>query len=176
DLSWSPGNYILYQHSDEQNYQILDPQTGYERPLVVTNNSDSYMIHARSSPDGKNVVVPWVREEGQKLWLISLEDTSKTCLQDQNAADTWSPLLWSADGTWLYVVQIGRRKIKILNVPVNGDKPKIFAELPFESLYSKTGLGSDAITMTPDGSLIVCSVRESISDIWVLENFDPEVE
>ena len=45
---------------------------------------------------------------------------------------------------------------------------KSVATLPFENL-------SD-VDMTPDGKRIICTVDEKQSDVWLMENFDPEAE
>jgi Tol biopolymer transport system component len=175
ELSWSPGNKILYLRPENQNYHLLDPQTGSEMPLV-SNDSVGFMIHARRSPDGKNVAVVWQRVDGQYLWIISMEDSSQIRIQNQDPWTTLAPLQWSADGKWIYLVRSGKPQLDILTLSVNGGEPQRIFTLPFESLYSENGLGPDAISLTPDGSRFVCSVRESISDIWMIDNFDPEIE
>ena len=48
-------------------------------------------------------------------------------------------------------------------------KAKIVVELPFENAT----YGGD---ITPNGSYGVAAVEESTSDIWLMENFDPEVK
>jgi len=45
----------------------------------------------------------------------------------------------------------------------------VVVTLPFESKI-------DFLDMTPDGRRVVCAVRESVSDVWLMENFDPEVK
>ncbi len=30
--------------------------------------------------------------------------------------------------------------------------------------------------ITPDGKTIVCAIEETNSDVWMIENFDPDVE
>ena len=70
----------------------------------------------------------------------------------------------------------GQRLKKIHKIPVDGSEPKLFMTLPFEKLFFEQENRSAAVTMTPDGKSIICSVRETISDAWLIENFDPEVK
>jgi len=164
NLSWSPSADILYQRPGNQNFHFLDPQTEKERPLVA-NDSVGWISSPRYSPDGKKVAVFWNRKvEGPGLWLISLEDSSQTLLQRGRLF----PIQWPVNGTSIYAWSDDERPIKIWMIPVNGGAAKVFVTLPFENIRS--------ITMTPDGKRIICSVEESISDVWLMENFDPEVE
>ena len=32
------------------------------------------------------------------------------------------------------------------------------------------------IDITPDGKTIICNIEEKNSDVWMIENFDPDVE
>jgi len=175
ELSWSPGDKILYLRPSNQNYHFLDPITSEELPLV-TNESEGRMINARMSPDGQNIAVVWVRIDGQNLWIISLEDSSQIRIENPDPWTTFAPIGWSAEGEGIYVLRAGDPQIDILLLPLQGGEPKLLFTLPFESLYSETNLGPDAISMTHDGTRFICSVRESISDMWIIENFDPEIE
>ena len=55
---------------------------------------------------------------------------------------------------------------------VKTGKSKNLVTLPFDRLDS----WGQPITMTPDGKIIICAVTVAQSDIWVMENFDPENE
>ena len=44
------------------------------------------------------------------------------------------------------------------------------------TLSFEADIWQDGISMTPDGKRIVCNVVELQSDVWLMENFDPEVE
>jgi hypothetical protein len=54
-------------------------------------------------------------------------------------------------------------------VPWGGGEMGLLAELPSPCVHEG---GSN---MSADGRLLTCSVRELKSDVWVVENFDPEV-
>jgi hypothetical protein len=38
------------------------------------------------------------------------------------------------------------------------------------------GIDFDQVSMTPDGKRIVCAASEKQSDVWMMENFDPDVK
>ena len=76
------------------------------------------------------------------------------------------PIEWSADGKWIYAWN-REKPLEILKIPASGGRPETLVTLPFEHIYP--GIG-----MTPDGKRIVCAVVETQSDVWVMENFDPE--
>ncbi len=172
NLTWSPDSHILYQRPGNRNFHILNPQTEQERPLVP-NDSVGWIFSPCYSPDGKSVAVFWERK-GTKfdgVWLVSLEDSLQVLISKGDLA----PIEWSTDGKWIYAWNILKKPVEILMVPVNGGKPKTLVTLPFDHIESQIGNGN-GISMTPDGKRIVCVVVETQSDVWMMENFDPEVE
>lgn len=166
DISWAPGSDILYLRPGNQNFHLLNPKTEAERPLLA-NDSLGWVFSPRYSPDGKNVAVSWHHSEGGAgLWLISLEDTSQTLLCK---GSLW-PIEWSADGKWICVWNPVDSE-KIFKIPASGGEPKMVVTLPF-----KGKIDFYELAMTLDGRSVVCAVRESVSDVWLMENFDPEVK
>jgi serine/threonine protein kinase len=169
-ITWSPGSNILYQRPGNRNFHILNPLTEEERPLV-RNDSVGWMFLPRYSPDGKKVAVAWNRLPSPPaelaefaLWIISLEDASQAILYKKGL---WYPIGWSSDGKWIYTIESG--KSEIIKIPVEGGEAKTVITLPFAGeLYP-----FDTIV---DGKRFVCTVYETQSDVWVVENFDPEVE
>jgi Tol biopolymer transport system component len=167
-LTWSPGSDILYQRPGNRNFHFINPTTGEEKPLVE-NDSVGWMFYPRYSPDGKKVVVYWNRREAARemvgLWIISLEDSSQVLL----CSGGINPIEWSSDGSWVFARNPYQKSSEILMVPVNGGEAKSFVTLPFENIGRQ-------ISMLPNGQEFVCAVSETQSDVWLMENFDPEVE
>jgi len=161
-VTWSPGSNILYQRPGNRNFHFLDPKTEEERPLVE-NDSVGWMFDPMYSPDSKRVAVYWNRKPTRGLWIISLEDSSQVLLHSGFVY----PIEWSSDGNWVYAWN-EEKPSEILMVPVSGGKAKTFVTLPFEDI-------SD-ISMHPNSKMFVCSVVEGQSDVWLMENFDPEVK
>jgi Tol biopolymer transport system component len=167
-VAWAPGPDILYHRPGNRNFHVLNPTTEDERPLV-TDDSVGAMFDLTTSPDGKGVAVLWNRK-GRTLdgiWRISLEDSSQTFLYPTGG----DPIQWSADGKWIYVLEGPAAETKgarIITIPAAGGEPEAVLTLPFEGVYPAS--------MTSDGRRIVCDVWETQSDVWLMENFDPEVE
>jgi Tol biopolymer transport system component len=159
DVSWGPTG-ILYLRPGNRNFHILDPSTEEERPLVE-DDSVGWMFTPSYSPDGKKVAVSWNRRP-DGLWLISLEDSSQVLLYEGGVR----PVGWSPDGNWIYAWHEEDRKIVI--VPVSGGDAKSLGESSFEGTVVD-------YSMTPDGKRFVFAVSETQSDVWLVENFDPDV-
>jgi serine/threonine protein kinase len=160
-LTWSPGSKILYQAPSIQNFRILDPDTGEERPLVQ-DDSVGWIFRPRYSPDGKRVAVYWNRKDNRKdqgLWVISLIDNSARVLARGNL----QPAGWSADASLIYAYPGSSNTL--VAIPASGGNP--------QSIFTLPGLIMDA-SVSPDGCKFGCCVAEEKSDIWLAENFDPD--
>jgi Tol biopolymer transport system component len=165
-MVWAPGSHILYHRPGHRNFYMLDPTTEGEHPLVA-NDSVGWMFDPCVSPDGKRVAVEWNREvDGEDgIWVVSLEDSSQTFLYD----DMPDPIRWSVDGKWIYAWHgqaTEGKGAQIIKIPAAGGEPETLLDLPFEYIPS----------MSSDGRRIVGTESEVLSDIWIMENFDPEAE
>jgi len=156
-VSWSPGEKIIYQKSGNRNFHILDPITQEETPLIK-DDSVGWSFFACYSPDNKKVAFVWNRLPSPGLWIIDLSNNSETQLRK----DALYPLMWSQDGKWIYARTRDDYRIKMIEV--HGSQNRIFY-VPEKGSFS---------SMTSDGKNIVLSLFESKSDIWLVENFDPE--
>ncbi len=76
--------------------------------------------------------------------------------------DFW-PSGWAPDSSVVFAIR--RSSNSILAISVSDGNPQTIATLP--------GLISDA-GVSPDGHRFVCSVVEQKSDVWLMENFDPD--
>jgi Tol biopolymer transport system component len=164
-LTWSPGFNILYQRPGNRNFHFLNPNTEEEWPLVK-NDSVGYMFDPRYSPDGKRVAVYWNRKIPRKIgiWIISLVDSSQIFIRSQ----VLDPIEWSSDGNWVYAWDWYAQSPEILMINASNGKAEKFVTLPFANV--------GYISMHQNGKKIVCSVPETQSDAWLMENFDPEVK
>ena len=161
-VTWAPGSRILYQTSGNRNFHLLDPDTEEETPLIK-DDSVGWAFDAEYSPDGTQIAVWWNRPPSGGLWVISLKDSSEIHVSE-HPINPHTPPGWSADGVWIYSRQEGG---DIVKMPVSGGEPETILKWPFEE---KTG----GCVRDPDASLWVCNVVESSSDIWLVENFDPD--
>jgi len=162
-LSWSPGRNILYQTAVNRNFMVLDMETGKQELLV---DNIGYVSNPIYAPDREKVAITWNRRGNPGLWLVSLTDHSERLVAEENVfAVGWSP-----DGTKIYAlhhypgVQTFLFEDHVLVIPAEGGNSRTLFTLP----GAITG-----VSISPDGQKFVCSTSESISDIWLIENFDP---
>jgi len=171
-LTWSPGANILYRRPGKENFHFLNPQTEEEKPLLEKPPAFSWLFDLRYSPDAKSVAVYWNRNEAGKsmpgIWLVSLKNSSQIFLYEGNSLN---PIRWSADGKWVYTWGPEKKPTEILKIPIAGGPPQTVVTLPFAGLHYDT-----IIDLSPDEKQIVCPVPEKQSDVWIMENFDPENE
>jgi hypothetical protein len=135
------------------------------------------MFSPSYSRDGKRVAVAWNRLPSPAtelaefaLWMISFEDASQFFLYKGR----YFPIAWWSDGKWIYAIEF-LGKPEIIKIPVEGGEAKTVITLPFAGELSSLSV-TPKISMTVDGKRFVCTVYETQSDVWVVENFDPEVE
>jgi len=160
-IAWSPGTDILYHKPGNRNYHFINFKTEEERPLVESD-SVGWMFRPRFSPDSKQIAVHWNRHPKLGIWLISLEDSSHVILK----TGFFYPMVWSSDGKWIYYYDY-YKPAEILMIPAIGGESKRYVTIPIENIGE--------IIIHSDGKKIVCTVHETQSDIWLMENFDPEV-
>jgi serine/threonine protein kinase len=166
---WEPNSEIFYHKTGNRNFYIFNPVTK-ENKLLVSNDSVGWMFSPRLSTDNLNVAIHWNRRmEGEPaygIWIISSSDSSEKLLLKGNIF----PLNWSKDSKWIYASNIDKTPPEILMVSANSGLTKVIYILP----YGK--IPNEHIDITPDGKTIVSAIKESNSDIWMIENFDPDLE
>ena len=168
EMAWSPNFDILYQRPGNRNYHFINFKTEEERTLVK-NNTSGWMFHPCFSPDGKKLAVFWNRELQRGIWQISLDDSSQVLLKEGH----YRPIVWSSNGKWIYYYD-DTKPTEIQIIPAVGGESKKYTTIPNRNeneIAFRLGLA-----MSPDGKKIVWTVQERKSDIWLMENFDPEVE
>ena len=162
-LRWAPFKDILYHTPNNSNYNILNPLTGDGR-LLLDPEKLGYPFNILLSPDQKRVVFYWNRFKKENgIWCLSLEDSTETILYKGE----YLPLLWSADGKWIYMHSYLKPK-KILKIRSDGGEaiPVATLQVPGDVTYT---------AITPDQKQVICTVTEKKSDLWLIEDFDPEV-
>ncbi len=166
-LAWSPGAHILFSSSGYRNISALDPDSE-EVTSLLEDDTDLWMSNPVYSPDGMRVAVYGIRNSDAGLWLISLEDRSRVFLSEGHLI----PLRWTADGKWIYVSERIQGTIKILKVALeNGEASPVFI-LPFT-----LEMGDPVhhqVCMTPDALHFIIPATLKRSDVWMVQNFDPD--
>jgi Tol biopolymer transport system component len=161
-LSWHPGHEILCQVKGNQNFKLLNPDTGKETLLIQQDKSVGWVSNPRYSPDGKKVALYWNRGDNRGIWMISLADNSARILAREQYMNLAG---WSPDGRFVYFSADGSNVI--VSAPSGGGDPRTVLTMPGEI--------SDSASISPDGRRFVGSIAEQKSDVWLMENFDPEM-
>jgi serine/threonine protein kinase len=162
-LAWAPGRNIVVQMEGNQNFHVIDPETATARPLLSQENG--WVFNPIGLPDGKTVALWWVRStpRASGVGLISVEGGSLRML----AEGMLSPVGVSLDGASLRVLgEGGRRELHSIALSTGAATP--LASLAFEE-------GVLEIRTMPGTDRFVALVPEGGPDIWVAENFDPEL-
>jgi Tol biopolymer transport system component len=169
-LSWAPGRNILYHRPDNRNFYILDPATGNEAPLVQ-NDKVGWMFFPVYSPNGGEIAAAWNRLPSQAVYVIPLEGSVPNDQRSRRTSGgiTLNPINWSSDGKQIYAEDKG--KGTIVAIPAQKGDPRTIVTLP---LPAGRTLGYAAITS--DSRRIAYVATESQSDVWMIENFDPEAQ
>ncbi|HXW05943.1 MAG TPA: winged helix-turn-helix domain-containing protein [Vicinamibacterales bacterium] len=180
DLTWSPGDRILYQQAGNRNFYVLEPVTGQEHHLIG-DSSVGWAASPVYSPDGETIALSWNRPPDPGVWIVEPSSDRQALIHkavSPSDSNPW-PIGWSPDGTSILAIDGIRAairgvsvstgetltKAKILSLPAGGGPPTVLVSLPFEEVGS--------VAMFPDGRRFVCAVYASHSDVWLVEHFDP---
>ncbi len=156
---WSPGDRPLYQRPGNRNFSYLDVATGEQRPLL-RDEGRGWNFYPEYSPDGTRVAITWNRPPQPALWLITREPYSERMVNEEPL----SPIGWSSDGRWIYVIQGFPFGSFVGRVPATGGDREALFTLPGDVTFASVDDG---------GARIVAAVRASQSDVFVVEDFDP---
>lgn len=181
ELSWRDESQLFYQQTGNRDFYVID--TRGSRPETTLWQRDEpmgWVFAPVVSPDRKRVAVMWNRPNGRGIWVLDAESGRKTKLLDDDQSGAL-PLAWSRDGKRLFLfageraayrglaVKLGEttRDTRLLSVPADGGEVTTIAVLPFAEV--------GGVAITPDGRQIVCAVYTSRSDVWIVDNFDPDI-
>ena len=175
EIAWGPGSRIIYRANSFANFRILDPAIGKESDLHAAE-SEGYTFGPCWSHSGDRVAVFMNRLKGgaqdMGLWVVSIADGEVISLVD---SVVW-PVAWSGDDQWIYALcppgQHGSDSVNTTIFRINSVDGHFesHAVIPFP--FSD----SNDVSITPDGRTIVFLHSETTSDIWLVEDFDPEVK
>jgi Tol biopolymer transport system component len=160
-IIWAPESNIMYHKTGNRNYQILNPKTEEETPLVK-DESVGWIFYPCYSPDGKRVAVVWTRKPTGGVWIISFADRSEKLIRRTRE---FFPIDWSPDGKWVNIKEEKSGKWEYLMIEVESGKTKPLPVIPF-TIEGKTHY--KVIDDKPD----IIVDEKTQSDVWVIENFN----
>ncbi|MCK5573429.1 MAG: hypothetical protein KAJ12_11745, partial [Bacteroidetes bacterium] len=119
------------------------------------------------SPDGKTVAARvfygW-DDPLTGIWLMSGKDSKR------RLRGGWDliPVSWSEGGNRIFALKAGTQLLH--TVDVRKGTVQEYIGLPFESVDHKM------LTMSADGTLFLYNQLDVRRDLWLVENFDPELD
>jgi Tol biopolymer transport system component len=170
-ISWSPGERILF--GGGFGYKMLDPSNGRITSLEFSDTIPRVAWQAHYLPGGKRIAVlrgqPRNRDQTQSFFpqieIISLDSSMSSTVLSQMF---YSIIGWSPDGTWLYRIDSEDSATSVVRFNIENARTEKILTIPIKHV-------SDVV-MLPDCSKLACVAVESQTDIWLVENFDPDVK
>lgn len=159
-LAWAPSPKLYVRVTGNQNYAMVDPNTGASSMLL--HNLEGWVFEARGNGDGKSVFYRHssVKERPDGAWLVPSAGAQPTLLTEATAY----PVAFSQDGRALYLKVLPRRgPPRLERVRFDGKKPELVRDLDF---------GSDEVAgldVAPDGTRVVVSRRHPERDLVRVE-------
>jgi len=167
--AWAPGQKILFQTYARLNLMACDPATG-EVSSLFKSDSSWQNLWPVWSPDSKRIAFIWEKEPqtGPGIWVLSLDGSSEVMLRKGSAI----PIAWSKDGKWIYAWEPIGGGANVLAISPDNGLGEVLFTLPLSKEIGRPILRPDTI----DGRRFVFEGSKSQSDVWVIENFDPEIK
>jgi serine/threonine protein kinase len=166
---WAPGQKILYRLAKDSSLWLLDPVTEEVEPLS-RDTAINFILWPKYSPDGRRIAALCYGDPNSEpaIWLISVEGSSPLIIRIGRAF----PLGWSADGKWVYALVPGGN-FDVVAISTETGQSKTWISLPPNP---EMGRVVPLYCGTDNGSHFIFSARKEQPDIWMVENFDPEVK
>lgn len=172
-MAWYPAQRIVYASGGH--CELLDPESGATEQLMANDITNRFLGAPYYSPDGSKVAIRVTEYAGEwiargrvqnQLAIFSVHDHVKLwSVPIENNIDLAG---WSRDGKWLYLMMSDTGKTSISRMRIDGGMRESVISLPWPDIFE--------VVMAPDCSTFACVRGQSQSDIWMIENFDPDVK
>jgi len=148
----------------------LDPATG-EVASVFKAAEDWQMLFPAWSQDGKSIAAHYKKgaETRPGIHILSADGSTERLLWNGPAI----PSGWSPDGKWLFASEPVSGGLNILAINPRDGRGEVLFTI---ALDREIGGSGSMRAHTVDGRRFVFEGRKILSDVWMMENFDPEVK
>jgi len=165
-LDWSENDKIIVGCDDWNSLIFVDTETG-DTTSWQYDPSKGKIHRSRLSPDGRLMAVTRGRvgTAGADIWIYSMANDSSSLVIDFPA---WV-LNWSRDNRWVHCFTLDW---VIARVNVETSEIDTLAMFPDMDAV----VGGHMVAMAPDGDWAIYQVGQVPRDIYLIENFDPNVE
>ncbi|RMG68486.1 MAG: hypothetical protein D6715_02150, partial [Calditrichaeota bacterium] len=165
-LAWKPGSRIVYEGRNLAQFHLLDPESGSES-LFPAAPTETQLRYGLLSPDGRSIAFITLTGAFQGLVVASLESGLWQFLKEGYGF----VIGWTRDGKQIYFQQYEGDSLSVVwRVPADGSAAHPALKIPLPS----ADLGP--CTVTADGKSAVCPEMKVWRDLWLVENFDPDVQ
>ncbi|HEY3115454.1 MAG TPA: hypothetical protein VGK54_01805, partial [Chloroflexota bacterium] len=163
-LNWSRTKGILYNAPGNRRIDALDPETGRTWTLIPEGALGS-VFFPRVSPDGGRVALNGNPGDGTSgLYVVDARDPSKRLLRGPQQA---FPLDWAMDGRKIFAI-LFTPPHTVLEISAESGAVR---SLPWPDLPGEARWGFSA---SEDGRTFVCALSQTVSDVVMVEGFDPD--
>ena len=157
ELTWQPGDSILYHQPGNRAFLGMDPDSGTRIDLSLDPDA-GWMFSPIQSSDGERVLLFWNRPDSG-LYIASDRGATTSLV----TTDRWRPIAWDEDRKEILALQDRNDQLYVRFAVVDERSGLVSGEwdLPFA-----------ASSCSPvSAQRLVCSVPDIKSDIWIVENF-----
>jgi len=159
------GNTLYYLNSDARKLMKYDISSGEKTILHESKKREIYFTAL--SPDGNHLAFRHSFKTANELWIISSYGGEPQYIGSLDEGEYIDWPEWTPDSRQIIV--IARKSRELYVFPIEGGKPTRMDLLLKESEYP--------VSIHPDGKRFVFTHSpKSVSEVWAMENFLPEVK
>jgi Tol biopolymer transport system component len=168
---WVDNETLLYHRPQNYNYHFLNLTTGAEKPFL-SSDTTGWIFEPVLSPDASRYIAYWnVRNGGNQngsdprsLWSFTPQGVPLTQLVPGPSRGRC--IGFEDNGrSVLAAIELERGYQALYRIPVEGGAAELAYNLP--------DIASD-VAMSSDGKTFALVIPKIQSDIWLVENFDPD--
>jgi Protein kinase domain/WD40-like Beta Propeller Repeat len=164
-LAWAPDGRLVYPVPGNTNFAWLTLD-GHDQGVLAQKPYLGWMFAPTFTPDGAFAAVYWNRYPAPGIYLLATGTGESRKLFDDDKEAFSEPLVWSADGRWVYVVTVKEAADetidRIRRVPREGGLPEEWWKPPLDGhVYG--------LALSADGNTGVATVSHDERDLYLIE-------